>query len=87
MDEDDIIAMSPLIVEPGTIPHRIVIRDLGEKFVVHTQCREVGRQPWYHNGDYFYKSNAAATVAESHHMALARAWARFDSRPSYAADR
>lgn len=80
MDKDGIIAMSPVITEPGTTQHRVVIRDLREKYVVHTQVLEEDREPWYVHGDYFYKGNSAATVAESDKEALAKAWAQFEKR-------
>jgi hypothetical protein len=37
MPKDDIIASSPIVQGDGQLLHRIVIRNLGQKFVVHTQ--------------------------------------------------
>jgi hypothetical protein len=44
--EADIIASSPIVHEPGLLPHRIVIRDQGGQYVVHTRFLETGREPW-----------------------------------------
>ena len=35
-----IVAASPMVHEPGMLPYRIVIRDLGDQFVVHTEVNE-----------------------------------------------
>ena len=35
-----IVAASPMVHEPGILPYRIVIRDLGDQFVVHTEVFE-----------------------------------------------
>jgi hypothetical protein len=35
--KSDIIAASPSVTEEGCQPYRVVIRDLGHEFVVHTQ--------------------------------------------------
>ena len=35
--KSDIIAASPIVTEGGCQPYRIVIRDLGHEFAVHTQ--------------------------------------------------
>ena len=49
-EESRIIAASPMVHEPGLLPHRIVIRDLGDELVVHTEVLEPGKMPWYHQG-------------------------------------
>jgi hypothetical protein len=67
------VALSPLIQEDGTFPHRIVIRDMGDQYVVHTQVVEPGRKAWYHNGDYFPKRDGNTA-------ALEKAWERFEAR-------
>jgi hypothetical protein len=56
-----IISASPVVHESGMLPDRIVIRDLGDQLVVHTEVLEPGREPWYHQGDYFTKRGDAAT--------------------------
>ena len=66
--------------ESGLLPYRIVIRDLGDQHVVHTQVLESGKKPWYHQGDYFPKRNDAPTAEESDAEALRKAWARFEER-------
>ena len=72
MGEDGIIAMSPQITgEPHTLPHRIVLRDLGSEFVVHMQViNENGARSYYH-GNYVPKRDVTA---------LAKAWAHFERR-------
>ncbi len=75
-----IVATSPVVHEPGVLPYRIVIRDLGDQFVVHTEVFEPDKKPWYHQGDYFPKHNDAPTAAESDAAALRKAWARFEER-------
>ena len=76
-----IIAASPIVVGALMEPARIVIRDLGQAYVVHMQCWPVsehglGRnltavKPFYVSGDYFPKEEAGA---------LNRAWDNFSSR-------
>ena len=79
-EESKIVAASPVVHESGTLPYRIVIRDLGDQHVVHTEVFEPGRTPWYHQGDYFPKRSDALTAEESDSEALRRAWARFEER-------
>ena len=75
-----IVAASPVVHEPGVLPFRIVIRDLGDQHVVHTEVFEPDKEPWYHQGDYFPKLNDALTAEESDAAALRKAWARFEER-------
>lgn len=60
--ESKIVAASPTVHEPGLLPYRIVIRDMGEQLVVHTEVIETGKTPWFHHGDYFPTGNDAATA-------------------------
>jgi hypothetical protein len=76
----DIIASSPIVHEPGLLPHRIVIRDLGGQYVVHTEVLEPRRKPWYHQGDYFRKGKGVPSAQESDAEALRKAWSRFEER-------
>jgi hypothetical protein len=78
--ESKIVATSPMVHEPGMLPYRIVIRDLGDQFVVHTEVFEPDKKPWYHQGDYFPKQNDAPTAEESEAAPLRKAWARFEER-------
>jgi hypothetical protein len=71
--DDGAIAHSPVRREKGLLPHRIVIRDLGDQFVVHTQVLEDGKKPWYNHGDYVPKKDKPAE-------ALAKAWEHFERR-------
>jgi len=80
VDESRIVAASPVVHESGMLPYRIVIRDLGDQHVVHTQVLEPGKEPWYHQGDYFPKRADAPTSGESDTAALRKAWARFEER-------
>jgi hypothetical protein len=73
-------AASPVVHEWGMLPYRIVIRDLGDQHVVHTEVLEPGKEPWYHQGDYFTKRGDAPTALESDAAALRKAWARFEER-------
>ena len=75
-----IVAASPMVHEPGILPYRIVIRDLGDQFVVHTEVIEPDKKPWYHQGDYYPKRNDARTADEPDAPALSKAWARFEER-------
>jgi hypothetical protein len=79
-EEPRIIAASPVVHESGMLPYRIVIRDLGDQHVVHTQVFERGQEPWYHQGDYFPKGCDAPTAEESDAEVLRRAWTRFEER-------
>jgi hypothetical protein len=78
--ESRIIAASPVVHESGTLPYRIVIRDLGGQHVVHTEVFEPGEEPWYHQGDYFPERNEAPTAEESDAAALRKLWTRFEER-------
>jgi hypothetical protein len=60
--ETKIVAASPVVHESGMLPYRIVIRDLGDQHVEHTEVFEPGKEPWYHQGDYFPKLNNALTA-------------------------
>jgi hypothetical protein len=75
-----IVTASPVVHEPGLLPHRIVIRDLGDQFVVHTQVFEPEKKPWYHQGDYFLKQCDPSTAGKSDADVLRKAWARFEER-------
>jgi hypothetical protein len=78
--ESKIVATSPVVQESGVLPFRIVIRDLVDQFVVHTEVFEPNKEPWYHQGDYFPKRSEAATAQDSDAAALRNAWARFEER-------
>ena len=78
--ESKIVAASPMVHEPGILPYRIVIRDQGDQFVVHTDVFEPDKKPWYHQGDYFRKRKDATNADESDAVALRKAWARFEER-------
>ena len=78
--ESKIVAASPTVHEPGLLPYRIVIRDMGEQLVVHTEVIETGKTPWFHHGDYFPTGNDAATAEGSGTPTLRKAWARFEDR-------
>jgi hypothetical protein len=41
---------------------------------------ESGKEPWYHQGDYFTKRDDVATAEESDAEAWRKAWARFEER-------
>ena len=75
-----IIAASPMVQGPCECPHRIVIRDLGDQYVVHTQIFDGVQKPYFHQGDYFVKTNDSAPVAHPPADALCKAWARFEER-------
>jgi hypothetical protein len=70
----DVIAHSPMRHERGTFPHRIVIRDQGDQFVVHAEVHQPGKAPWYFAGDYFRKPEGDPEAA------LHRAWRKFELR-------
>lgn len=80
IDKPQIVAASPVVHKPGVLPSRIVIRDLGAQFVVHTEVFEPDKELWYHQGDYFPKRNDATSAEESDAAALRKAWARFEER-------
>ena len=78
--ESKIVAASPMVHEPGVLPYRIVIRDMGDQFVVHTEAIEPDKKPWYHQGDYFPRRRDATNAEKSDATALRKAWARFEER-------
>lgn len=57
-----IIASSPLSCGEHEIPHRVVLRDLGREYVVHTQAvpADGGGNIFFHSGHYFSKRCAGA---------------------------
>src|SRR5690349_14817732 len=67
------VAHSPIVTGRGTLPHRIVIRDMGDQYVVHMEIHEPGKAPWYHQGNYIPKKPDARE-------ALWRAWEVFEER-------
>jgi hypothetical protein len=71
MNDDKIIAASPIIAaDGGTLAHRIVIRDLGDEYVVHTMCFD-GSIRSFNWGYYVHKRDQNA---------LAKAWVNFERR-------
>jgi hypothetical protein len=79
-EQSRIIAASPVVHEAGMLPYRIVIRDLGDQHVVHTQVLAPGREPWYHQGYYFRKRGDAPTAQESDAEAMRKDWTRCEER-------
>jgi hypothetical protein len=76
-----VIAASPMVKGSCEVPHRIVIRDLGDKYVVHMQIFDGAQKPYFHQGDYFVKTNDSAPIAHPPAAeALCKAWARFEER-------
>ena len=75
-----VIAASPVFQGACEVPHRIVLRDLGKQYVVHMQCFDGHRRPYFHQGDYFPKTNDSSPVAKPPAEALCKAWARFEER-------
>ena len=75
-----IIAASPMVQGSCECPHRIVIRDLGDQYVVHMQIFDGAQKPYFHQGDYFVKTNDSAPIAHPPAEALCKAWARFEER-------
>jgi hypothetical protein len=78
--DKSIISASPMFQGPAESPHRIVIRDLGDQYVVHTQIFDGVQEPYFHQGDYFVKTNDSAPIAYPPTDALCKAWARFEER-------
>lgn len=60
-----VIAASPLVCGAMEVPHRVVLRDLGREYVVHTQAVSAeGDGPAdFHGGHYFPKSTPGALRA------------------------
>jgi hypothetical protein len=69
-----IVATSPEIQGNMELPHRLVIRDLGDQYVVHMQIYEKGRT-YFHAGIYFPKKDDPSPNAS-----LKKAWACFERR-------
>jgi hypothetical protein len=76
-----IIAASPIVQGSCECPHRIVIRDLGNQYVVQMQIFDGVQKPYFYQGDYFTKTLDSAPVAYPPAAeALCKAWARFEER-------
>lgn len=76
-----IIAASPMVQGSCECPHRIVIRDLGTQYVFHMQIFDGVQKPYFHQGNYFVKTNDSAPVAHPPGAeGLCKAWARFEAR-------
>jgi len=82
--DKSIIATSPMVQGSGEVPHRIVIRDLGDQYVVHTQIFDGTQKPYFLAGDYFRKTNDSIahppTALTPPIEALSKAWKRFEER-------
>jgi hypothetical protein len=78
--EGDIIASSPIVREGGCQPYRIVIRDLGNEFVVHTQVLPTVGGTSYMWGHYFRKDCSGIPSEESEKTALRKSWLDFEKR-------
>lgn len=76
-NDGTIIACTPIVTGACMEPSRIVIRDLGDTYVVHCQYWPVSQHrstvvtPSYTSGDYYPKNELGA---------LTRAWDKFYSR-------
>ena len=76
-NDGTIIAFSPIVTGAMMEPSRIVLRDLGNTYVVHlqywpiSQVRDREVIPSYTSGNYYPKSELGA---------LSRAWARLTDR-------
>ncbi len=76
----DVIASSPMILaDDTTLAHRIVLRDQGDQFVVHTQIFE-GSKSYFEHGNYFPKRKGEGTLAEHNRIELRKAWVKFEER-------
>jgi hypothetical protein len=76
-----IIAASPMVQGSCESPHRIVIRDLGDQYVVHMQIFDDAQKPYFDQGDYFTKTKDSAPIAHPPGaLGLCKAWARFEER-------
>jgi hypothetical protein len=72
-----IIAASPMVQGSCESPHRIVIRDLGVS--TSSTCKFDGVQkPYFHQGDYFVKTNDSHRSPIRPPRRLCKAWARFE---------
>lgn len=83
--DETVIAASPVIKQPATMAYRVVVRDLGDKFVVHDECIEEGRKPYFACGNYFPKSvrklgGKYGRDDDSDMVALQKAWKVFEKR-------
>ena len=79
--DNTIIAASPMVQGSRESPHRIVIRDLGDKYVVHMQIFDGVQKPYFDQGDYFVKTYDSAPIAHPPSAeGLCKAWARFEER-------
>ena len=78
--DKSVIAASPMVQGSCEVPHRIVIRELGNQYVVHMQIFDGVQAPYFYAGDYFVKTNDSAPIAHPPAEALCKAWARFDER-------
>jgi hypothetical protein len=80
MDLDKtIIAASPIMIEPGSDPSRMVIRDMDYQYVVHMQSASLPpgyaeAKPYFTSGDYYSKSEPNA---------LMNAWDTFAARTRF----
>lgn len=60
--DDSIIASSPLVAGSCECPHRVVLRDIGREYVVHTQVvpADGSGSTFFHGGHYFSKRHDGA---------------------------
>jgi hypothetical protein len=81
VQDDGIIAMSPTVpASEHTLAYRIVIRDLGDQYVVHQQVFE--RNPrdghYFTTGNYFQRRREVESSDTPDWEALRAAYAKFD---------
>lgn len=77
----DIIATSPWVRGHGELPHRIVLRDDGNTFIIHTQVADMAcgqaTKAYFEGGSYFRYGRSRQPARDE---ALAFAWKRFETR-------
>jgi len=78
--DNEIIAYSPIVHEGGSQPCRIVIRDLGHEFVVHTQVLLAVGGTSFIWGHYFRKDRGGVKSEQLEKAALRKAWRNFEQR-------
>lgn len=64
----DIIAAGPWMKGPCTLPHRRVLRDVADQFIVHTQCLS-DTHAYFVSGYYFPKNSSGLGAPASENAA------------------
>jgi hypothetical protein len=78
--KDCVIALSPLVNEEGTEPHRVVLKEFDSQFVIHDQWIDENGARHYSGGNYYVYGERWGPNSDTRLQALQKAWDAFYAR-------